>query len=197
MSRQSYLMAADPAADLAVVQEMAAELEDYLIDDDVYRTLIISTAEGDVRLQSSGGDLLARLHRLQVQADQLTPEQRSQLAEIEESVDETVHSLRSRFRALLTREVKARLNSLKWFVDDCREDRRQCRTQYPFEIRNRQRIEEIMKILRQDSPEELEGQIRAIDSRLRSISSAAEFVWDNRVQDVYPQETYWYLYRLP
>ena len=38
--------------------------------------------------------------------------------------------------------MKARLDSLRWYLTSARKIVK-CRTEYPFEIRNRQRIEEI------------------------------------------------------
>jgi hypothetical protein len=197
MSKPSTTVAADPAIDLAVIQEMANEFQNYVLGDDVYRTLVIRTRHGEERVQSSGGDLLARLHKVQAQQDELTPEQRQTLSEVRRQLDESKRDFHSRFQSLLERETRARLNSLKWYLDECQEDRQQCRIQYPFEIRNRQRIAEIWKELSANPPEALGSQIDNIDRRLRSMVGPAEFVWDNDVKKVYPRDEYWYLYVLP
>lgn len=197
MSKLSTTVAADPATDLAIVQEMVNEFRDYILGEEVYRTLVIRTHLGEERVQSSGGDLLARLHKLQAQQAQLAPEQAQALADVQRQLDEVKRDFKTAFHDLLVREVKARLNSLKWYLDECQEDRRQCRIQYPFEIRNRQRIAEIWKEIAGDAPEGLRGQIDAIDRRIRAMATPAPFVWDERVKEVYPQSDYWYLYILP
>ncbi len=193
----STTVEATPQEDLAVVRAMVEELQDYVLGDQVYRTLVIPTEHGQDRVQSSGGDLLARLHKLHGQEALLTPEERRQLAELERQVEEITHRFRDQWRALLVRELKARLNSLKWYLDEYEADPRSGRVNYPFEIRNRQRIAEIWKVLREDPPPGLADQIAAVDQRLRRVTVAAPFVWDDRVRAVYPQDEYWYLYVRP
>ncbi len=197
MAKLSTTVAAEPAVDLAVVREMANELQDYVMSDEVYRTLVVRSHRGEERVQSSGGDLLARLHKLQAQRDELSPDQQRELEEVRRRIDSTLQDFRVRFHALLEREAKARLNSLKWYLDDCQEDHRQCRIQYPFEIRNRQRIAEIWKVLADSPPAGLKEQIDSIDRRLRGLAGSSGFVWDDRVQHVYPRDEYWYLYASP
>jgi hypothetical protein len=197
MTRLSTTVAAEPAIDLAVVREMASEFEKYIVGDDVYRTLIVKSHRGEEMVKSSGGDLLARLHKVGAQYDELTPEQQHELENLRRRLDESFRDYRSRFHELLAREAKARLNSLKWFLDECRQDRRQCRIQYPFEIRNRQRIAEIWKLLSANPPEGLKAEIDTIDRQIRGMGQPADFVWDLRVRKVYPKDEYWYLYMLP
>lgn len=193
----STSVAATPAEDLAVVREMANELQDYLLGDEVYRTLVVVTFQGEERIQSSCGDLLARLHKLAGQSKLLSPAQQDELTSIHRRIDATTKIMQDRYYALILREVRARLNSLNWYLDDCDEDRRQCRVQYPFEIRNRQRIHEMVKSLGDKLPSDVQAEIAAVDSRLHEGTGAADFVWDSRVKDVYPRQEYWYLYVLP
>ena len=197
MSKLSTTLAAEPTVDLAVVREMASEFQNYILNDEVYHTLVVRTRLGDERIQCSGGDLLARLHKLQGQINELTPEEQSELSQLRNQIEGSMADFRTRFRSLLEREVKVRLNSLKWFLDECQQDRRQCRLTYPFEIRNRQRIDAILTVLGDASPEGMHGQIEAIDRSIRSITGPAAFVWDDQVKGIYPQEKYWYLYVLP
>ncbi len=197
MSKLSTTVAAEPAMDLAVIREMANEFQDYILSGEVYHTLVVRTDRGDERIQSSGGDLLARLHKLQAQVDQLNPDQQRELGELRQKLEGDMADFRTRFRSLLEREVKARLNSLIWYLDECQGDRRQCRVQYPFEIRNRQRVAEIWKFFGDAPPEGLRGQIDSIDRRIRGTTNQDEFVWDDHVKAIYPRDQYWYLYVLP
>ena len=197
-TRLSTVIAATPETDLAVVQEMAAQLESYILGGEVYRTLALPTpVHGEERVQSSGGDLLARLHKLSAQPNFLPPAQREALAEVRAKVEEPTSRLQVQYQALLLREARARLNSLRWFLDDCRENRRECRVQYPFEIRNRQRIAEIGKALDAENAATLTAQLTAIDQRLGALTAGSDFVWDASVTRVYPRNEYWYLYALP
>ena len=93
--------------------------------------------------------------------------------------------------------MKSRLNSLRWFIDDCRQDRKRCRSEFPYEIRNRQRIEEILKVLGTDLDADLAAQLRQIDERIQYMTVAGDFIWDEKLQPLFPRGVYWYLYVLP
>ncbi len=201
-SRLSTVIAAAPETDLAVVAAMAAQFESYILKGQVYRTVVVPTpgdrrGAGERPVQSSGGDVLARLHKLAAQSESLSPEQRQALAVAKAQIDTATGRLPSHYQALLLREARARLNSLNWFLDDCSENRRECRVQYPFEIRNRQRIAEIGKALEACSADALTTQLASVDQRLQGMLTRGEFVWEAMVAHVYPREEYWYLYGLP
>lgn len=201
-SRLSTVMAAAPETDLAVAAAMAAQFESYILKGEVYRTVVVPTpgdrkGAGERPVQSSGGDVLARLHKLAAQSESLSPEQRQALAEAKARIDKATGRLPSHYQALLLREARARLNSLNWFLDDCSENRRECRVQYPFEIRNRQRIAEIGKALEAGSADALTTQLASVDQRLQGMLTRGEFVWEATVAHVYPSKEYWYLYGLP
>ena len=197
MSGSSYLMAEEPPVDLAIAEAMAQELEDYIVGNELYRTLIVRTPQENQKLQMSGGDFLARLHRLQGERDVLSAEERSRLDAVQQSANATIHSLRTRFNERLGREMKARLDSLRWFLDECADNRGKCGSDYPFEMRNRQRIEEILKQLEGAAPEALVSALSQVDRRIRSLGQTHGFVWDSRLEKVYPPEQYWYLYQRP
>lgn len=195
MSQQSHLIAPTPEADLAIVEEMAAELEDYIVQDELFRTIVARVpGQGDVKLQMTGGDLLARLYRLNAEKDTLTGEQKAKVEQLSASASTTIYSLKTRFNQRLQREMKSRLDTLRWFLDDMADGQNRGMANYPFEIRNRQAVEEILKQLGPDVPEDLRGQLANIDLRLRSFGGGPNFVWDARLKPYYPVSTYWYLY---
>lgn len=197
MTRTSYLVAGDPVGELAIAETMAKELEDYIINNDLYRTIVARTPEGDQRLQMTGGDLLSRLYRLQAQRAALSPDQQARLDSVQKAVETTIYSLRTRFHERLLREVKARLDSLNWYLGDFAQDRLRARTEFPFEIRNRERIEQIVKELGSDLTPELKQNISKIDQRIRMMTVANGFIWDEKLKAAYPPNPYWYLYVTP
>jgi hypothetical protein len=197
MAHGSTVLVEDPSVDLEIVEGMIPELEDYIIKDEVYRTVILPTSQGDQNIRMTGGDLLARLHRLNGERSALTPAQQQRLNAAQQKADEIIRSLKTRFNQRLLREMKARLDSLRWFFDDCGGDRQRCRVEYPFEMRNRQRIEEILKQTGKDLPEELRSLLARVDKRIREFAAPSSFIWSASVENVYPRETYWYLYMSP
>lgn len=196
MTNDSAVLVEDPSVDLEIAEGMIRELADYIIKDDVYRTVILPTSIGDQNIRMTGGDLLARLHRLHAERDALNAAQQQRLDAAQSQAESTIHSLRTRFNQRLAREMKARLDTLRWFLDDCT-DRQRCRTEFPFEMRNRQRIEEILKQLGDEVPADLRTSLSHVDTRIREVAGPSHFIWIPRVEKVYPRTPYWYLYVLP
>jgi hypothetical protein len=197
MANGSRVLVEDPLVDLEITEAMIRELEEYLVKEDVYRTVIVSTSGGDQNVRMTGGDLLARLHRLQGERALLTPGQQQRLDRAQEAADAAIYSLKTRFEQRLQREMKARIDSLRWYLDELDVDRPRGRVDFPFEMRNRQRIEEILKQLGNNVPSDLKTMLFQIDKRIREVAHATDFIWDARVEKTYPRETYWYLYMLP
>ena len=197
MLKTSVLMAQEPTTDLVIVEAMADELETYIVANELYRTLSLRTAEGNQTLQMTGADLLTRLYRLQGERNLLSAPDQARLDAVQTRVDDTIYGLRNRFQERLQREIKARLDSLKWFLDDCLADRQRCRVEFPFEMRNRQRIEEALKMMSYQLPEAQQSFLRQIDARIRQVALPGEFLWDERWKAIFPPQPYWYLYVRP
>ena len=197
MSKSNYVLAEDPATDLAVLETLADELEEYIVKDELYRTVRVSTPAGDQMIQMSGGDLLTRLFRLSGERDKLSLDQQARLDSKRAQVEKTIYSLRTRFHERLAREVKARLDALSWFLDECASDPARGRGEYPFEIRNRQRIDVIVTELGSDLTPDLKAQIGRIDDRIRMMVKPGNFAWDPRLEPLFPRAKYWYLYGSP
>lgn len=196
-NKSSYVVAEDPAVDLQIAEAMVQELEEYLVKDELYRTLIVRIPGADQNMQMTAGDLLTRLHRLQSEREQLPPNLQARVESVDQQARKIMYSLRGRFHARLQREMKARLDSLKWFLDDCAREPQRCRAEFPFEMRNRQRIEEILKELENEVPEELSQYLHKIDQRSRILTHASDFIWDERLKAAFPRQPYWYLYISP
>jgi hypothetical protein len=148
-------------------------------------------------IQMSGGDLLTRIFRLAAERDRLTPEQQTRFDAARGAAEKTIYSLRTRFHQRLLREIKARLDSLNWFLDECASEPARCRGEYPFEIRNRQRIDAIVTELGSDLPQDVKNQISRLDERIRLIVRPGNFAWDARLEGVFPRTRFWYLYVSP
>jgi len=197
MTTKSHVLAETPEIDLAVVAAEVDELEEYIIKGDVYRTLRVQTPSGVQMVQMSGGDLLTRLYRLEGGRDHLPPDHRSRIKDLSLTARSTIYSLRTRFHDLLQREIKTRLDSLNWFLDDVMGDPKRARVEYPYEIRNRQRIQLMAEELAENLPPELKQQIARTDDRIRLIAKPAGFLWDSQLEPIFPRERFWYIYVSP
>jgi hypothetical protein len=137
------------------------------------------------------------LHRLAGERASLTPEQQKRFDAAQSRAKEIIYSLKTRFNQRLLREMKARLDALRWFLDDCGSDRQRCRTEFPFEMRNRQLIEEILKQIGPELAGDLNSVLERVDKRIREFTSPASFIWSPQLEKVYPRSPYWYLYVSP
>lgn len=197
MAQTSHVLAEEPLVDLEIAEAMVDELEDYILNEELYRTLIVRTSRGDERIMMTGGDLLTRLYRLAGERDQLSVEMQQRIDAVQKRADAIIYSLKSRFNQRLQREIKTRLDSLKWYLDDCIGDPVRCRTNFPYEIRNRQRVEEALKRFGDELPDDLRESLHAVDQRIRQLTHGVGFIWDSRLQPIFPPSPYWYLYVSP
>ncbi|MEZ4623066.1 MAG: hypothetical protein R2867_47250 [Caldilineaceae bacterium] len=129
------------------VEAMVQELEAYIIKQDVYRTVLIPTTEGNRKVEMSGGDLLTRINQLKERKGQLSLAQQAQLQHVVADGRRTLYSLRTSFHELLRRELRSRHDQLAWNLDE----RRGREDEMPdtAEIDNRQRIAVIQQELNQ------------------------------------------------
>jgi hypothetical protein len=197
MSSVSKLVAGDPLHDLEIAEAMVGELEDYIVGDDLYRTVVMHTGRGDERLNMSGANLLTRLYQLSAQREQLPPELHVRADGVQVEADAIIYSLKTRFDERLHREMKARLDSLRWFLDESLSDPQRGPANYPFEIRNRQRIEEILKRIEPTLSDKERKALKSVDQRIRQLTHGCPFIWDETLESIYPRSPYWYLYVTP
>jgi len=179
------------------VTVMVDALEYYLIEGEIYRTVVTPVTHGYDRFTMSAGELLSLLHDLEAQRPQLLQEQCRRIDEIWRKTNAVTQQLSTRYSQLLEREIIARLDSLNWFLNDCRDDRQLCRDNYRSEIRNRQCVEEILQAWGTEMPRRLSDRVERIDERVRQMTETASFIWSHKPEERFPKNPYWYLYELP
>jgi hypothetical protein len=131
---------------LAVTQAMADELNDYLMGNDLYRQTLVETPAGSEQVVMTPGALLENLALLGNSEPALSDAQRAQLAAIRDAVARARRTLPDQWQALLHRELKALLDSRKWYLDDL-EQRRAEPDQRGPEAQQRARIDLILREL--------------------------------------------------
>ncbi len=183
--------------DLEQLQTLADELEEYILGDETYRTIMLPRDKGHERITMSGGQLLSLMNHLLRARAQLTAGQQSRLDGITTQVQQTMAELRTPFHEHLTREAHSHLDRLRWFLDSCQEDGAQCSNDFPAEIQNRQRLEELSQAFGSAMPDEIAGALATVDERIRSLTKDGDFIWPQRSPALYPKESYWYLYVTP
>jgi hypothetical protein len=188
----------DFASLLAITQAMADELTTYLQQGDrLYQPMHVQTPGGTEDPVLTVGALLENLGTLRSAAGRLTQEQRDALFAIENKVAHDRRALPAQWRAMLERELKALLDSWKWYLDDAEADQRS-RDRYKSEVHNRTRIDLVMRTLAEDEPvTEQQTRLAGLDARLRAMWKPGPYIGPAVREADYPPDRAWWLYGRP
>ncbi len=181
--------------DLGYLKAAIITLEPYLLSTELYWPIGVRSPAGepDYPRMTLGYMLLAQKR---AHARDLSMEQQSELARIDEQIDE----LRSRWRVAWERKAgrgfSARLRLWNNFIEDYRERPSANVDRYGYEVERR-----VMLHLLHDEAEAIPAAeselLIGLDKLLRAVLIPGEFIWDPELQSGFPQETYWYLYGRP
>ncbi len=182
---------------LAITQAMADELTDYLLGDALYRQLVVKTPAGVMQPKMTIGALLENVQTLGWERAELTATQRNQLAAIEERIAVARGAFAVRWGALLRRELKALLDSWKWYVDDAGRSA-DARENYGREAHIRTRIDIVQAELAGDPlTAQQRRELGELDARLRAMLHGGGYVGPRGSEQRYPASRAWWLYGQP
>jgi hypothetical protein len=175
---------------LDALTAMASNLTPYLYEDELFGHL------GNRLPKLTVGGLLMRLHQLEYLEENLDSEQRQDLHDAHMNLDAARNEWAMHFEQKILKEIESRLGSIRWFLDDCARDPGSCYGGWRNEVEKRTIVQHLineakrLEILTDD----LKGEVAQVDSRLRTHFDSGDFVWDDELQDAYPQNEYWWLY---
>lgn len=160
----------DITKELDILEALAGELEDYIIDNDVYRTVIVEDGNGNRTVKMSGGDLLARIDSFGTINTTMLPKEKDRLNGIITQIETTKQELKTRFHTILERELKSRLGTLNW----SREERLKNEevNPSPAEQQNLVRIAVIRKELGEAVPKETASEMDEMDALEEQLEAA-------------------------
>lgn len=182
---------------LAITQAMADELTDYLMGDSLYRQLMVKTSSGVRQPKMTIGALLENVQLLGWERDQLSGPQRQQLAAIEERIAIARGAFAAQWGALLRRELKALLDSWRWYLDDAGRDA-EARERYGQEAHIRTRIDLVQAELAGDPlTAEQRRELGQLDARLRPMLGGRGFSGPRGSEGHYSPSQAWWLYGHP
>jgi hypothetical protein len=175
-----------PGEDLAYLQAAAADLERFLLTEDIFWPVV--RAGSDLQF-SLGGLLLVEQY---LQAADLSTGQSAQQKANETAVAEICERWRSHWLAKAEKEFAARLNLWRNFLDDYQRDPIAFFKTYPAQVRQRA----ILALLsgRLDLPVEGWPQLAKADDALRAHFASGTFVWQTGLQSAFSPEKFWFLY---
>lgn len=182
---------------LAIAQAMVDELTDYLMGDTLYRQLMVKTPGGLRQPKMTLGALLENLQSLEDEQDRLSAEQRRQVAAMQEQVALARVSFASQWGALLRRELKALLDSWRWYLDDASRDA-DARERYPQEAHIRTRIDLVQAELASDPlAADRRREIGELDATLRPMLRGNAYAGPRGSEGRYSPSRAWWLYGRP
>lgn len=183
--------------DLKEARQMVDVFEDYIRSEQVYGST--GGMFGSNAPALTVGSLLMRLRRLDHLREHLKRKQGAELDAIIEKHDAVQVAWRVHYEEKMIKEAHSRLDAMRTFFDECRDNPRLCRNIYRPEALRRTIVRELMLEMAELSieSEDLEKKTREVDGKLRGVVQESEFIWDGLLQQVYPSETFWWLYALP
>jgi hypothetical protein len=167
--------------DLDYLKSSPSELETYLLSKDVIRQLPDMTF-------SAGGVLLA--HK-RLSAANLDAQVQSDWQEIEVIIGHW----KTAWAAKCHMELKMRLRQWGDFILGFASDKNEPSTAFRHQVRNRV----IMQLIEENIPAEaaeFDESIKRKDKILEKYSVENDFIWEPEVQNGFPREKFWYLYRI-
>lgn len=176
--------------DLRYLQAGLAELQSYLLSDELFWPVNASSEVGEPPYPKlTPANLLYYRARLAARPH----ENVAGRAEVEAGLDALITQWRSHWKAKLGREFSSRLRQWLHYVNEVHE---KPQTQAPFyatEVRLRALLGLLEAALGKDLPPEA-SLLAAADSRLRTHFEPGPFVWEAELQAAFPQPAYWFLY---
>ena len=144
------------------------------------------------------GGFLLRVHRLDGRRGLLNPVREQRLDAALKSFQDVTQEWSVHTEKRIRRELRSRINSWQWFVDDCQANKRSCITYYATEAELRTLIEHIIEYgHRYGDLDDLQARLVKLDALFRLWFKSGSFIWRGDLEQIYPQERFWWLYGLP
>ncbi|MCA9920251.1 MAG: hypothetical protein KC445_19985 [Anaerolineales bacterium] len=181
--------------DLAILQEMASQMDEYLKSE----TLFWPMGHSDMPMLTLGGYWL-RQHRLTALSDLLNDAQQEQLSAAIERFETAVSPWVVRTEQRAHTELAARIRQWDEYLRDLREKRSENAGAYAAQAEVRAIIAALVENLQQ-APYQLDDKllqsILTEDKGLRARFASGDFIWPEAWQPAYPEPDYWWLYGRP
>ncbi|HEX6387568.1 MAG TPA: hypothetical protein VF177_23110 [Anaerolineae bacterium] len=181
--------------DLAILEAMAAEMEDYLKSEVLFWRMM----KGNMPMLTLGGYLM-REHRLLELRHLLDEEEQARLDAAVKQFNQALVERVVRFEQKAHQELEARIRQWGEYLRDLHGDAKAAAVNYETAVENRAMITAVIDKL-QMAPYRLEPrvleQVDLLDRNLRRRWQPGDFIWPEEWLPAYPQTEYWWLYGRP
>jgi hypothetical protein len=155
--------APEPAAELIEAEKMAAELVDYLLGKPLFWQIVVETPLGTRRPKMTLGGLVERIERLQ--AADLGPRDRERLQAVITAWEEARRRYPRQVTTKLKRELDSFVRNWKYYLEQRSRNPERWKEEYEVEVRNRHRIELVLRLLGPEGPPGLLAELEELERR--------------------------------
>ncbi|MBA3532862.1 MAG: hypothetical protein H0T73_13130 [Ardenticatenales bacterium] len=174
------------------VEAMSQQLQEYLLDERLFKTISVQTPQGDWLIKMTLGGMLERLNTLETQS--VAPEI---VHQARETLSQSKSMMAEQYYQKLGREAKSYTDSWNWFLQNCWEGEGRCRADYPQEVAIRLRLEQLLQEGESHAAlADSRQRLQTLDERLRTIWEDGEAISPGGTEH-YPKGQYWWLYGRP
>lgn len=185
--------------DLNEISQMGDAMGSYVHSDELYVSVSGGLFGGRDLPQLTIGAFLMRMRRLSHFRDEMTGVQEATLNKAIAQYDEARKEWTVHHEQKINKEILSRLKMMTAFFRECRDSMRNCASAYPVEAQRRTIVQELMIGMKSYGLDthEVTTELHQVDGELRKYITAGDFIWDEKLQPVYPRDTFWWLYGRP
>jgi hypothetical protein len=168
------------------------EVERYLLSDQLFWPLIISSDSGEPSYPNLtlGG---LRLYQKYARPLAQTISQKTVLQQIETEIEVTQTHWRVAWERKASWEFESRLRQWGNFIKEMRVDPEDHLGYYRYEVRFRVILDLLMSDLNDVDPAQIEH-LEGLDTLLRALFSLGDFIWEPELAAEFPEDRFWYLW---
>jgi hypothetical protein len=182
---------------LSLLDRMLEEFEAYILSSVIYWPLSPKGKELSRPPRLTIGGLYLTLDKLASQESEMRRNEVSHYDKLRRILERLSTKWQVGIEQKALQELNSRLNLWKAFMQDLEEDPNRIEA-YPHEVRIRVMISHLIDLCEPNQDiKEIKIILKNLDQRIEYFVQADDFLWDDRLREVYPQEKFPYLYRTP
>jgi hypothetical protein len=183
---------------LDLFEAMLDEIEEFLLSTDIFWPLAKhSKPDSPPYPRLSTGGLLLTQDESLVQIAEMNPDQKARHAKMVHLWDQVLYTWRSALGRKSEQEMGMRLNLWRAYLSDL-EEGSASHFDYHREVRNRVQFTRLQHLATGSSKTlKMVKMIRTLDARLLDLTISSQFIWDERLREIYPEENFGFLYCRP
>jgi hypothetical protein len=178
--------------DLNYLQTGLADLEGYLLSNELYWAIDVSPPTGETPYpRMTLGNLFLASTRLS--SRHLSFAERVQLDDLNKRMLEIRQHWLVAWGQKSAREFSARLRIWRDFLEEYRENPQENLDRYAYEV-TRRVVLHFLSSEAEGIPKEETELLTGLDELLRAVFRPGKFIWNNKLKASFPEDPYWYLY---